>query len=68
MGRMVKEIKGEILTRQEYQEILLAKMAGGDLYANETRLKIRKVDIMLDILRDKPLYPKESIKKTKNPL
>lgn len=35
-------------------------MAGGDLYANELRLRIRKVDMMLDRLRiacgTKPLY------------
>lgn len=57
---MIKDIKGEILSRQEYQEILLAKMAGGDLYANETRMKLRRVDKMLDVFRVKPLYPKES--------
>lgn len=57
---MIKDIKGEILSRQEYQEILLAKMAGGDLYANETRMKLRRVDKMLDAFREKPLYPKES--------
>ena len=35
-------------------------MAGGDLYANELRLRIREVDMMLDRLRVacgvKPLY------------
>ena len=50
----------KILTRREYQEILLARMAGGDLYANELRLRIRKVDMMLDRLRiacgERPLY------------
>ncbi|MBQ4588935.1 MAG: hypothetical protein IJA95_06590 [Bacteroidaceae bacterium] len=50
----------KVLTRREYQEILLARMAGGDLYANELRLRIRKVDMMLDRLRiacgTKPLY------------
>lgn len=50
----------KILTRREYQEILLARMAGGDLYANELRLRIREVDMMLDRLRVacgvKPLY------------
>ena len=50
----------EILSRRDYQEILLARMAGGDLYANELRLKIRRVDIMFDKLRvvcgEKPLY------------
>jgi len=55
-----------ILTRKEYQEILLARMAAGDLYANETRLKLRKIDKKLDVLREKPLYPvskEESVKK-----
>lgn len=47
----------EILSRRDYQEILLARMAGGDLYANELRMKIRKADMALDKLREKPLYP-----------
>lgn len=41
----------EVLSRRDYQEILLARMAGGDLYANELRLKIREVDMKLDRLR-----------------
>lgn len=41
----------KVLPRREYQEVLLARMAAGDLYANETRLKIRKVDMALDKLR-----------------
>lgn len=44
------------LSRRDYQEILLARMAGGDLYANEQRLRIRKADMMLDRLREKPIY------------
>ena len=55
------DIAREVLSRREYQEILLARMAGGDLYANETRMKIRKVDMALDSLRiacgARPLYP-----------
>lgn len=51
----------ETLSRRDYQEILLARMAGGDLYANELRMKIRKADMALDKLRiacgEKPLYP-----------
>ena len=50
----------EILSRRDYQEILLARMAGGDLYANEERLRIRRVDMALDKLRIaagvKPIY------------
>lgn len=50
----------KILSRRDYQEILLARMAGGDLYANEERMKIRRVDMMMDRLRiamgEKPLY------------
>lgn len=46
----------KILSRRDYQEILLARMAGGDLYANEQRLRIRKADMMLDRLREKPIY------------
>ena len=49
-----------VLSRREYQEILLARMAGGDLYANEVRLKLRRVDIMFDKFREKPLYPSMS--------
>jgi hypothetical protein len=45
-----------VVTRSEYREILLARMAGGDLYAGETLAKVRKVDMMLDVLRDKPIY------------
>lgn len=48
--------ESRILSRKDYQEILLVRMAAGDLYANELRLKLRKVDIMLDRLRDKPIY------------
>lgn len=50
----------EILSRRDYQEILLARMAGGDLYANEERMRIRRIDMALDKLRIaagvKPLY------------
>ena len=52
----------KILSRRDCQEILLARMAGGDLYANEERMKIRRVDMMMDRLRiamgEKPLYAK----------
>ena len=55
--------ESEVLSRRDYQEILLAKLAGGDLYAMETLQKLRKVDMALDRLRiafgDKPLYKKE---------
>lgn len=51
---------GEIISRRDYQEILLARMAGGDLYANEQRMKLRRADMLLDKLRiaagEKPLY------------
>lgn len=46
----------EVLSRRDYQEILLAKMAGGDMRANEIRMKLRKVDMMLDVFREVPLY------------
>ena len=48
--------ESKVLSRSDYQEILLARMAGGDLYANEQRLRIRKADMMLDRLREKPIY------------
>lgn len=50
-GRLIIS-KDEVLSRRDYQEILLARMAGGDLYANEERLRIRQVDMMLDKLRE----------------
>lgn len=43
--------KEEVISRRDYQEILLARMAGGDLYANELRMRIREVDKKLDRLR-----------------
>lgn len=59
--RKKADIPKEILSRRDYQEILLARMAGGDLYANELRLSIRRADMALDKLRiacgEKPLYP-----------
>jgi len=58
--RKKADIPKEILSRRDYQEILLARMAGGDLYANELLMKIRRADMALDKLRiafgDKPLY------------
>ena len=61
-GRLIIS-EDKILSRRDYQEILLARMAGGDLYANEERLRIRQVDMMLDKLREacgeKALYAKE---------
>lgn len=52
--------ESKVLSRRDYQEILLARMAGGDLYANELRLRIREVDKKLDKIRiacgEKPLY------------
>lgn len=47
----------EILSRRDFQEILLARMAGGDLYANELRMKFRRADQLLDVLRPTPIYP-----------
>ena len=63
MNSVVNKEKEEVLSRRDYQEILLARMAGGDLYANEDRMKIRRVDMMLDRLRiavgEKPIYNRE---------
>lgn len=50
-------IMEEILSRRDFQEILLARMAGGDLYANELRMKFRRADQLLDVLRPTPIYP-----------
>lgn len=59
-GTNISPTESEPLSRRDYQEILLARMAGGDLYANEQRLRIRRADMALDMLRvacgDKPLY------------
>lgn len=49
-----------IVSRRDYQEILLARMAVGDLYANELRMKIRRVDMLLDKFREKPIYKESS--------
>lgn len=61
MNKPEENQEQEVLSRRDYQEILLARMAGGDLYANDIRLKIRKMDMALDVLRvaagEKPLYP-----------
>lgn len=46
----------EEVTRMEYREILLARMAGGDLYAYEQYRKFREVDIKFDAFREKPIY------------
>ncbi len=55
--------KPEILSRRDYQEILLARLAGGDLYAMETLQKLRKVDMAMDRIRiacgERPLYKKK---------
>lgn len=40
-----------IISRGEYREIILARMAGGDLYAAEKLRKIRMIDRALDSLR-----------------
>jgi len=57
--------KEEILSRRDFQEILLARMAGGDLYANELRMKFRRADQLLDVLRPTPIYT-DAVKKKKN--
>ena len=59
--------KEEILSRRDFQEILLARMAGGDLYANELRMKFRWADQLLDVLRPTPLYP-GTVRKPKAPV
>lgn len=53
----------ETVSRGEYREILLARMAGGDLYANEILLKVRRIDKALDLFRETPLYGKRSLRK-----
>lgn len=52
------EIK-EVISRSEYREILLARMAAGDLYAAETLAMVRKADMAFDALREKPIYKKK---------
>ncbi len=49
----------EVVSRSEFREILLARMAGGDLYAAEAYRKVREADMMLDVLREKPIYNKD---------
>lgn len=48
----------EVVLRSEYRDILLARMAAGDLYASETLSRIRKIDMALDAIREKPIYKK----------
>lgn len=48
-----------VVERGEYREILLARMAGGDLYANEERMKFRRVDMLFDRFRERPIYSEE---------
>ena len=50
-NKMLFLIDDKVLSRREYQEILLARMAGGDMYASELRAKIRAADKALDRLR-----------------
>lgn len=55
------ELKPEkILSRTDYRELLLARMAAGDLYAAEDLQRIRTVDMIFDQLREKPIYRKEN--------
>lgn len=51
---------GEVVSRAEYREILLARMVAGDLYASETLAMVRKADMAMDALRDKPIYKKKN--------
>lgn len=44
------------LSKSDLQEMLLARMAGGDLYAMEEWQKWRSADMMLDRLRIRPIY------------
>lgn len=53
----------ETVSRGEYREILLARMAGGDLYANEILMKVRRIDKALDLFRKTPLYGKRRLRK-----
>ena len=39
---------GDECSREEYEEILLAKIAGGDLYANESLQKMQIVKRLFD--------------------
>ena len=45
-----------VVSRSEYREIMLARMAAGDLYAAETLTKVRRIDMMFDVLRERPIY------------
>lgn len=48
----------DVISKSDLQEILLAMMAGGDLYANEIRLNFKRVDMLFDVFREKPIYQK----------
>lgn len=55
-----KQNRYETVSRAEYRDILLARMAAGDLYASESLQRIRAIDKALDRLRPKPIYPRGS--------
>jgi hypothetical protein len=48
------------ISRRDLQEILLARMAGGDLYANEEKERIKRIDKRMDLLRIHPIYKESS--------
>jgi len=58
----------EIVNKAEYREILFARIAGGDLYAMESYIKVKQTDIALDIFREKPIYSQKRKNKKMNEL
>lgn len=66
-NRQKEFIITNVVSRSEYREILLARMAAGDLYAAETLRKVRMVDMMLDEFREKPIYGRKCSHNTLDP-
>lgn len=65
--RQKEFILTNVVSRSEYREILLARMAAGDLYASETLRKVRMVDMMLDEFRENPIYGRKDSHSTLDP-
>ena len=55
----------KVLSRAQYREVLYARIEAGDERATHLLAEVRRVDKLLDRMRDKPLYPPENKDKKK---
>lgn len=51
--------EGRVYTREEMQQMLKERIARGDKAAERIRDEYRRVDRLLDVFREKPIYNKE---------